>query len=201
MLNTNDFLRLYVATNGTVLAGVEFSDSLIKIRNPLMNIRYTLKKMYANYKLERAANKNSPEYLYLWEHVHPSLLEPAATLEQLTVKFMTTVKYSLISFGRDATSYQFSMKHLANIVLHLYALNCVIARASRSYSIGLASSQFEINLAHLQANEAKLVVDNCFNEILKLRIGQSLDNTKSNISDNVFKAGKHSITHSLTRNY
>ena len=58
MLNTNDFLRLYVATNGTVLAGVEFSDSLIKIRNPLMNIRYTLKKMYANYKLERAVSNS-----------------------------------------------------------------------------------------------------------------------------------------------
>ena len=58
MLNTNDFLRLYVATNGTVLAGVEFSDSLIKIRNPLMNIRYTLKKMYANYKLERAVRNS-----------------------------------------------------------------------------------------------------------------------------------------------
>ncbi len=137
----------------------------------------------------------------MWEHVHPSLQEPAATLEQLTVKFMTTVKYSLISFGRDATSYQYSMKHLANIVLHLYALNCVIARASRSYSIGLASSQFEISLAHLQANEAKLIINNCFDEILKLRMGKSLDNTKTNVSDNVFKIRKHAVTHSLTRNY
>lgn len=56
MLNTNDFLRLYVATNGTILAGVEFSDDLIKIRNPLMNIRYCLKKIYANYKLEKSVN-------------------------------------------------------------------------------------------------------------------------------------------------
>jgi hypothetical protein len=57
MLNTNDFLRLYVATNGIVLAGVEFSDSLIKIRNPLMNIKFCLKRIYANYKLERAVRK------------------------------------------------------------------------------------------------------------------------------------------------
>lgn len=57
MLNTNDFLRLYVSTNGTILAGVEFSDSLIKIRNPLMNIKYCMKKIYANYKLEKSVIK------------------------------------------------------------------------------------------------------------------------------------------------
>ena len=58
MLNTNDFLRLYVATNGTILAGVEFSDDLIKIRNPLMNISYCMKKIYANYKLEKSVKNH-----------------------------------------------------------------------------------------------------------------------------------------------
>lgn len=31
IFSTNDFLRLYVATNGTVMAGMEFSDSLVKV--------------------------------------------------------------------------------------------------------------------------------------------------------------------------
>lgn len=56
MIKTNDFLRLYVSTNGIVLAGFEFSDSLLKLRNPLMNLKYVLKKMYANYKLEKAVS-------------------------------------------------------------------------------------------------------------------------------------------------
>lgn len=152
-------------------------------------------------KIYLKVNKKSPEYLYLWEHVHPSLGEAASTLEKLTVKFMTTIKYSLLTHGRDTVTYQYNMKHLADIAMHLYALNSVIARASRSYSIGLSSSQFEISLAHLQANEAKLVVDRCFDEISKLRSGQNFDNTKTNIADNVFKKKKHAATHSLTRNY
>ncbi len=31
MFSTNDLLRLYVATNGTVAAGLEFGDSLVKV--------------------------------------------------------------------------------------------------------------------------------------------------------------------------
>ena len=114
---------------------------------------------------------------------------------------MTTVKYSLLIHGRDTVTYQYSMKNLADNVMELYALNSVIARASRSYSIGLSSSQFEIDLAHLQSHESNVIINNYFNEILKLRMGLSLDNTKTNVADNIFKKGKHAATHSLTRNY
>lgn len=146
-------------------------------------------------------NRKTPEYLYLWEHVHPSLAEAASTLEKLTVKFMITIKYSLISHGRDAVSYQYSMKHIANIAVQLYALNSTIARASRSYAIGLEGSQFEIDLAHLQADEANRVVNYCFEEIARTRKNISFDNTKTNIAENIFKKKKHAATHSLTRNY
>lgn len=114
---------------------------------------------------------------------------------------MTTVKYSLLIHGRDTVAYQYSMKNLADIAIEIYALNCMIARASRSYSIGLSSSQSEIDLAHLQSNESDKIISNCFNEILKMRMGYSLDNTKTNVTDNIFKKGKHAATHSLTRNY
>ena len=103
---------------------------------------------------------------------------------------MTTVKYSLLIHGRDTVTYQYSMKNLADNVMELYALNSVIARASRSYSIGLSSSQFEIDLAHLQSHESNVIINNYFNEILKLRMGLSLDNTKTNVADNIFKKGK-----------
>ena len=101
MFNTNDYLRLYVATSGTILAGMEFGDDLVKLRNPFTNPGYAMKKILANYKLTRAVNKKAPEYLYLWEHVHPSLADPVAILEQCTVKFMMTIKYSLLTHGRE----------------------------------------------------------------------------------------------------
>lgn len=201
MFSTNDFLRLYVATSGTVLAGIEFSDSLVKLRNPLMNPGYALRRIISNYKLTRSVNKKAPEYLYLWEHVHPSLAEPTAILEQCTVKFMMTIKYSLLTYGRDAVDVQFSMKNLANIVMHLYALNSVIARASRAYSIGLHNAQHEIGLVFLQAEVSKRAITEAFDEIVQTRIGRGQENIKTTVAENVFKEKQHAVTHATSRNY
>lgn len=110
MFSTNDYLRLYVATSGTILAGMEFGDDLVKLRNPFTNPGYALKKMLANYKLSRAVKKKAPEYLYLWEHVHPSLADPVAILEQCTVKFMMTIKYSLLTHGRETGLYEMQVR-------------------------------------------------------------------------------------------
>lgn len=167
----------------------------------MTNPGYTLKKMYSNWQLSRSVNKKAPEYLYLWEHVHPSLSEPVAILEQCAVKFIMTIKYSLLSHGRDAVEVQFSMKHLANIAMHLYALNSVIARASRAYSIGLKNAQHEIGLVYLQANVSKTAINEAFDEIVRARSGQGLENIKTTIAENVFKAKQHAASHSTARNY
>lgn len=201
MFNTNDYLRLYVATSGTILAGMEFGDDLVKLRNPFTNPGYTLKKMLANYKLSKAVNKKAPEYLYLWEHVHPSLADPVAILEQCTVKFMMTIKYSLLTHGRETVEVQYSLKHLANIAMHLYALNSVIARASRAYSIGLFNAQHEIGLVFLQATESERAITEAFNEIIKTRVGKGQENIKTTVAENVFKAKQHAASHSTSRNY
>lgn len=178
--------------------------------------------MYRNWKLSRSIDKKAPEYLYLWEHVHPSLTEPAGILEQCTVKFMMTIKYSLLTHGRDAgknsfqtilclemtlfylkiiVEVQYSMKHLSNIAMHLYALNAIIARASRSYSIGLHNAQHEIGLVFLQANYSNNKINEAFQEILRARSGNGLENIKDTVAENVFKAKQSATSHSIDRNY
>ena len=62
------------------------------MKNPLLNPGFSLKKIIANYRLLRSVQKKNPEYLYLWEHVHPSLSKTASVLEQCVVKFMMTIK-------------------------------------------------------------------------------------------------------------
>jgi len=173
----------------------------LKLRNPLLNPGYVLKRMFSNWQLARSVNKKAPEYLYLWEHVHPSLNEPVVILEQCTVKLMMTVKYSLLTYGRETTEVQYSMKHLANIAMHLYALNSAIARASRSYSIGLLNAQHEVGLVYLQASQSEAAINEAFNEIVKCRIGQGQENIKNTVAENIYKARKHAASHSTSRNY
>ncbi len=77
----------------------------------------------------------------------------------------------------------------------------MIARASRSYSLGLPNCQHEIGLAFVQAAEAQNICESLFSNIINSTTGISLEKTKINIADSVFNAKRHAATHSTTRNY
>lgn len=164
---------------------------------------FIIKQILANLKLARSANKDVPEYLYLWEHVHPSLVQAARFLEQSSIRFMMAVKSVMVYYGGNAVDYQSqnNMKKLADMAMEIYALNCSIARASRSYSIGLPNCQHELSLVLLQANKAHLNVKLCFEDIMKSNGGVGLDNTINSVAGHVFKSKGHGSTHSISRNY
>lgn len=201
VLNTNEILKIYVATNGVIMAGMEFSDEVGKLRNPFNYPAFLLRQLLVNHRLVKSSSKKSPEYFYLWEHVHPSLKEPASVLEQLSIKFMMAVKGALVNHGRDIVEYQFSLRNLADMTVELYALNAVIARASRSYSIGLPNSQHEINMVFVQTQHAQNVVSNLHSAIVNSKYGSSLEGTKITIADQVIMKKEHAATHSVSRNY
>ncbi|RNA29460.1 Acyl- dehydrogenase family member mitochondrial [Brachionus plicatilis] len=200
-LNTNDLLRLYVGTNGLVLSGAEFGDELSKVRNPLKYPGFLLRQILINHKLIRSAQKKIPQYFYLWEHVHPSLQEPVSVLEQSAVKLMMAAKSTIINHGRDVIDNQVPLAMLADMAMHIYAMNSAIARASRSYSIGLPNSQHEVALVFVQCKESGKIVDEMHADIISSRGGEGLNNTKFNIADNVLKVKNHAASHSISRNY
>lgn len=200
-MNSNDMLRLYVATNGLILAGAEFGEELTKVRNPFKYPGFVARQILINHRLVRSAQKKVPEYFYLWEHVHPSLALPAGLLEQSAVKFMMAAKSTIINHGRDVIDNQFSLINLSQICMHLYAMNSVLARASRAYSIGLPNAQHEVALASVQTQESERIVNELHSEIIKSRGGLGLENTKVNIADKVFKLKEHAASHSISRNY
>lgn len=51
MLTTNDVLRLQVATQGVLMAGIDFGHDIVKHRNPFMFPAFVFKKIVANYRL------------------------------------------------------------------------------------------------------------------------------------------------------
>ncbi len=95
VLGTNDILKMYVAINGILVAGSEFGNEVKKLRNPFMHPGIILKKILTSHRLARSASRKVPEHFFLWEHVHPSLNDPATILEQLSIKFVMCVKSAL----------------------------------------------------------------------------------------------------------
>jgi len=184
-------------------AGIEIGQNLNKLRNPFMNPLFIFRQVVMNHRLAKAAsrNKKSPEYFFLWEHVHPSLNEPSSILEQCAIKFMLAVKSALISEGRTAVDSQYSFRNLSDIAMHIYAMNSVLARTSRAYSIGLKNANHELNLVSLQCYESKNRVNEAFERIVSSQNGMGIENIRLTAAEHIFRANGESTVHSLSRNY
>lgn len=184
-------------------AGLEIGQDIRKYRNPLMNPLFLFRQVILNHRLSKAAStKNkSPEYFFLWEHVHPSLNEPASELEQCAIKIMLAVKSTLVSQGRMAVESHYSFRNLSDIAMNIYAMNSVVARSSRAYSIGLKNANHELSLATLQCYHSKSRAIDAFERIISSRLGMGIENTRINASEHIFRANGESTIHSLSRNY
>ena len=133
--------------------------------------------------------------------MHPSLNEPASTLEQCSIKFMLAVKSALISDGRSAIENQFSFMNLSDMAMHIYALNSVVARTSRAYSIGLKYSNHELNLAFMQCNQSSNRINESFQRIITSKNGMGIENLRMTVAEHIFRSNGQSTIHSLSRNY
>ena len=193
---------MFVATNGIVEAGVEMFESVTKMRNPFMHPGSIVRQFMANLRLTRSVHDSKvPDYFFLWEQVHPSLVEQAHTLERLAVRFILCIKALLVNEGRDLVTDQINLARLSDMCMHIYALNACVARASRAYAIGLPNAQHELALAFLVAREADHQVNILNRSVEENRSAGGIDSILVNVGEKVLKAKAHSATHCLSRSY
>ena len=76
------------------------------------------------------------------------MLQPAAEqMEIRLIRFQGCVEHQVGMFRSDIVKQELVLKRLADISIDLYAMTAVIARASRSISIGLKNHDHEVSAA------------------------------------------------------
>jgi acyl-CoA dehydrogenase family protein 9 len=139
-------------------------------------------------------------HLGLYNHVHPDLSNCADSLEVRVIKFKYVIEKYLSSFGDKIIEEQLAMKRIADIVIDLYVITGVLARATRSKSIGLQHHDHEILLVKsIVANACKRIDRN----LSELDEGNYVNGDESirHIAETIFKHGGYTATHPLTRNW
>ena len=199
IFSTNEVLKQFAATNAVLAAGSEYSDEVFKLRNPFMYPAFILRRLVTTHRTVKAANRKVPEYFFLWEHVHPSLNGASSALEQMAIKLNMAVKMALANHGNVLSMYQLRLRQLADMTTQVWALNAVIGRASRSYSIGLPNAQHEVELAHLFAQGAQHKFNKIYDDATD-REGR-LENIRMNVASKVFVNKQHVPAHPIARNY
>lgn len=194
---TNEILRLFIALMGLQYTGKQLSDLILKLRNPLANPITALQKMWER---RRDAADNPVQDLELHSALHPSLQGGADTLEYCVKRLKFMVEMVLQHYGKEIIEQQMVLANLADMVIQIYAMACVLSRASRSYCIGLPNADPEVDLALCFCYDAKKKVKACENEINE-EMNDLVHLRKRQIADKVFQDKAYFPVHPLTKNY
>ncbi|CAG0898167.1 unnamed protein product, partial [Darwinula stevensoni] len=145
----NDILRLYIGLKGLEYAGKEMQALVKVMRHPYDNPSIYMKKNFRGLWESIRFNKDNIKLkMHLYGHIHPTLkhisLQPEAEiLERLVLRFPVVIEHVLIEHGAYIPQRQMLLRRMADCIIYLHALTAVLARASRSYCIGLRHANVE----------------------------------------------------------
>ncbi|XP_022901596.2 complex I assembly factor ACAD9, mitochondrial [Onthophagus taurus] len=177
-------LKIIVALLGLQHAGKTLNDRIKVIRNPAYYPIEAFKRMWT----QRKHFQDAPDLnLKLNEFLHPSLQYPSQHLEYsiIRIKFATEVLFG--RFGADVIGKHADLERLADAIVDAYAMTAVLARANRSYCIGLQHATMEMEIATAFSELAVKRVKSNINDIVEGSL-YSMDERHASI-------GKYSITH------
>lgn len=146
---TNDILRLFVALTGIQYAGSHLKELQKAFQNPAANLGLIFKE----------ASKRASSYIGLGgvdmtSLVEPSLTDSAKMCGENIDMFARAVESLLVKHGKNIVHEQFLLNRLADSAIDIYAMACVLARASRTIKLNLPSADHEKLMAETWCNEA-----------------------------------------------
>jgi acyl-CoA dehydrogenase family protein 9 len=137
---TNEILRAFVALSGMQGPGQELSGLAKAIQHPLKGLGVVTD--YATRKVRQGVFGET------MVKPHPRLKKLAGFLEEYTVELSQQVETLLKRHGKEIHLKQFAQKRVADVVIDLYAMYCVLSRVTASIEAnGEEKSEMEIAIA------------------------------------------------------
>ncbi|EDW10366.1 complex I assembly factor ACAD9, mitochondrial [Drosophila mojavensis] len=188
-------LSMFIALSGLQHAGIRMNEGISKLRNPLFNPGAIFSKFLGSASLESPKTK-----MRLAEHVHPTLEAPAQYIEHSVARLNMAVELMFTRYGNAVVERQHELQRLANIATIIYAMWASIARASRSYCIGLPLADHELLTATAICSQGR---DDVMRLAMEIFNGNYInnDNNLLRLSKQVAKSKGYFAVHPLTFNF
>jgi hypothetical protein len=163
---TNEILRLFIALTAMNDVGAELSDLAASLKGVLAD---PIKGfgLLSDYALRRASlatgvgrDKGS------FTRLHPSLRDSAAVFEDATRDLATAADRILRKHGKRIVEMQFATRRLADIMVDLFVLACVLSRVDSSVKhVGLEGAVREVEILEIFAGQVSRRVKSNFGKI------------------------------------
>lgn len=194
---TTDIAKLFITSMGLQYAGMTLNETVSKLRFPYEYPSFVLKRLFTQ---RRQMSDNPKLTLHLYEELHPSLIESANDLEYCVLRLQYAITVLLSRYGADTVNQQVELMRLANIAVKIYAMTCVLGRASRSFCIGLPNAESEMKYAMKICSEYKKVVREDVNNVADGLIVTG-DVYSFKFGSNIVKHKGYFLEHPLERSF
>lgn len=138
--------------------------------------------------------------LDLLEHLHPSFDLPATHLERSIARLHLGCDILLASHGTSVMKKQIDIMRVGDSAIELYALFCSVARASRSYCIGLRHAEQEFLMSACIAHISSEIVLKHMSDI-EGGANYAYDNHFQHVADKLYFNKEYFFEHPLSRNF
>lgn len=155
---TNEILRLFVALTAMNDVGINLKEVASALGNALNDpIKgFGILSDYAKRRVGQATGFGRGEMT----KIHPAIAEHARTYEDLTSKLALAADKILRKHGKNIMNKQFATRRLADIMIDLFVLACIISRVSQAVEEkGVAKSAQELEILQVFATDANRRID------------------------------------------
>ncbi len=163
---TNDILRLFIALTAMNDVGKQLKDVSKSVEgifsDPIKG--FGVMSEYAKKRLTSATGIGGTKKKFT--KLNPALKEQAAIFEEATRDLAAAADRILRKHGKDIINKQFATKRLADIIIDLYVLGCVLSRVNTSIEDnGLDGAAKEIEILNVFAGQTRRRIKGNFGKI------------------------------------
>lgn len=170
-------------------------DTIRKQRNPLYNPGHIFSKF-----MERSTIDSPVTKMDCKEHVHPTLEPAALCLEHSVARLQMCVDLLFTRYGSAIVERHNESRRIADMATTIYAMFASLARASRSYCIGLQHADHEMLTAMSVCVDGRDKVLTLTKEIFNGSYVNN-DNNLQRLSKQLVKSKGYFAMHPLTYNF
>lgn len=184
-------IKVFAALSGLQHVGQTLTDKVKTLRNPFFHPIELIKT---------ALSIDPRTKHYLEEHLHPSLRVSAESLEQSVFNIRKCVEELFVRHGLYLTTERMELIRLSEILVEVYAMTAVVARASRAYCIGLRNCDDEVKVAMYFTYQTYERVKSLVTEVLDGNWSNG-DMVLKEVATTTFQEKKYFAAHPLERNF
>jgi len=191
---TNDILRIFIALTGMNYAGSHLRELQAAMKKPISNFGVLMGE--ASKRTRGGLGIGSRNSLV--NEVHPNLVSEAGKLCKATEMFGQTVEKLLLKYGKDVINEQFLLTRVADAVIDIYVMACVISRCTQSLNQEVYSASHEEDMTKVWCDEAFCRVEknlSLVNDPAALNNFQKIVQISQGVSDRVGPVQGHPLGH------